>query len=67
LSRSASLSGEPRRQLLRQIQRRAAAATPYLPVWLVAPRAWAQRSLKPPTFDGSGRLVLQALQRSPQP
>ncbi|MFM7435483.1 MAG: ABC transporter substrate-binding protein [Vulcanococcus sp.] len=67
LSRSASLSGEPRRALLRQIQQRTAAANPYLPVWLVAPRAWAQRSLRAPSFDGSGRLVLQALQRSPQP
>ena len=67
LSRSASLSGEARRQLLRRIQRRTAAANPYLPVWLVAPRAWAQRRLKAPQFDGSGRLLLQALQRSPQP
>ena len=67
LIRSASLSGEPRQQLLREIQRRTAAATPFLPVWLVAPRAWAQRSLTTPQFDGSGRLVLQDLQRSGQP
>jgi len=67
LTRSASLSGEPRRQLLRSIQRRTAAATPFLPVWLVAPRAWAQPSLAAPQFDGSGRLMLQALRRSATP
>mgnify|MGYP007027728949 CR=1 FL=1 len=50
-----------RRFLLRRIQRQTAAAKPYLPVWLVAPRAWAQRSVSQPRFDGSGRLLLQEL------
>ena len=69
LRRSASLQGDARRALLQTIQRRTAAANPYLPVWLVAPRAWAQPTLSVPRFDGSGRLVLQALRRSgtPQP
>ena len=69
LRRSASLQGDARWALLQTIQRRTAAANPYLPVWLVAPRAWAQPTLNAPRFDGSGRLVLQALRRSgtPQP
>jgi hypothetical protein len=33
----------------------------------VAPRAWAQRSVSQPRFDGSGRLLLQELQRSNRP
>ena len=64
LRRSASLRGEARRALLHTIQRRTAAANPYLPVWLVAPRAWAQPTVSAPRFDGSGRVLLQALHRS---
>jgi peptide/nickel transport system substrate-binding protein len=63
LGRSASLTGEPRQRLLQRIQRRTAAATPYLPVWLVAPRAWARPPVSTPRFDGSGRVVLQELSR----
>ncbi len=61
LSRSAQLNGPARGQLLQRIQRQVAAAVPYLPVWLVAPRAWARPPLAPPRFDGSGRLLLQHL------
>jgi peptide/nickel transport system substrate-binding protein len=67
LQRSAALTGPARAALLRRIQRQTAAANPYLPVWLVAPRAWAQRSVSQPRFDGSGRLLLQELQRSNRP
>ena len=41
----------------------AQAANPYLPVWLVAPRAWARPPVSTPRFDGSGRLLLQELNR----
>jgi peptide/nickel transport system substrate-binding protein len=59
--------GQGRQQLVIRIQDRVAAASPYLPVWRVPPRAWAQPWLDTPRFDGSGRLVLQALRRlSPQ-
>jgi peptide/nickel transport system substrate-binding protein len=64
LERSAALTGRERTALLRRIQRQTAAANPYLPVWLVAPRAWAQRSVSRPRFDGSGRLLLQELART---
>ena len=63
LERSASLTGPARAAQLRRIQRQTAAANPYLPVWLVAPRAWAQRSVSQPRFDGSGRLLLQELNK----
>ncbi len=61
LIRSSSLEGPEREGLLRQIQRRTAAASPYLPVWLMAPVAWARPSLAPPRFDGAGWLVLADL------
>lgn len=67
LLRSSSLEGPPRERLLRQIQRRTAAASPYLPVWLMAPVAWARPSLAPPRFDGSGWLVLADLQQRHTP
>ena len=67
LERSASVAGPARAALLRRIQRQTAAANPYLPVWLVAPRAWAQPSISQPRFDGSGRLLLRELTRKQTP
>lgn len=67
LIRSSSLEGPERERLLQQIQRRTAAASPYLPVWLMAPVAWARPSLAPPRFDGSGWLVLADLQQRSSP
>ena len=61
LEASERLSGPERLPLLRQLQQRTATAAAYIPVWQVAPRAWAQPQLRQPVFDGSGRLVLQAL------
>ncbi|WP_311133966.1 ABC transporter substrate-binding protein [Synechococcus sp. CS-205] len=65
LLRSEGLVGSERLELLQAIERRTAAAAPYLPLWLVTPRAWAQRRLAPPRFDGNGRLLLQDLQLLP--
>jgi peptide/nickel transport system substrate-binding protein len=62
---SEGLTGTERLELLQTIEQRTAAAVPYLPLWLVTPRAWAQRRLAAPRFDGNGRLMLQALQRLP--
>lgn len=61
LRRSARLDGLPRQQLLEALQRRTAAAAPYLPVWSVAPRAWARPGISTPRFDGSGRVLLMEL------
>ncbi|MFM7548426.1 MAG: ABC transporter substrate-binding protein [Cyanobacteriota bacterium] len=63
LRRSAALQGARRLTLLQQIQRRTASANPYLPLWLVAPRAWARPPVSTPLYDGSGRVLLQALER----
>ena len=49
--------------VLQQIQRRTARANPYLPVWLVAPRAWARPPVSTPRYDGSGRVLLQELRK----
>jgi peptide/nickel transport system substrate-binding protein len=61
LRRSESSQGEERHAVLQRIQRITAAANPYVPLWLVSPKAWAQPGVSQPRFDGSGRLLLQAL------
>ena len=63
LRRSESLEAAERLALLQRLQRDTAAAAPYIPVWLVAPRAWAQPTLRQPVFDGSGRVVFSLLQK----
>ena len=60
---SAALQGPARQVQMAQLQSQVAAATPYIPLWLVAPRAWARRPLSRPQYDGSGRLLLQELHR----
>ena len=65
LQASESLRGTARMRLLRTIQHRAAQGAAYLPVWQVAPRAWARQGMSTPRFDGSGRVLLQALSQQP--
>ena len=61
LEASEQVEGPERLPLLQLLQRRTAAGAAYIPVWQVAPRAWAQPQLQRPVFDGSGRLQLQSL------
>jgi peptide/nickel transport system substrate-binding protein len=65
LQASESLSGAARTRLLQTIQRRTANSSAYIPVWQVAPRAWARPGLSTPRFDGSGRVLLQELSAQP--
>ncbi len=66
LDRSSRIAGRERTVLLQQVQRRTAAASPYLPLWLVAPRAWARPQVSQLRFDGSGRLILRELSLQPK-
>lgn len=61
LSRSDSLQGKARLQELRAVDAMAAEGAPYLPVWVVAPKAWAQLRLNPPIFNGNGLVDLAQL------
>jgi len=61
LVRSTELEGDRRVALLQAIQRRVAAASPYLPVWLMAPVAWSRPEVSRPHYDGSGRVQLADL------
>jgi peptide/nickel transport system substrate-binding protein len=66
LLRTEELRGAERLESLHRVQRTAAAGVPYLPVWQVRPRAWSQRQISAPRFDGSGRLILAKLSRQEQ-
>ena len=66
LVRSTELEGDQRVALLQAIQRRVAAASPYLPVWLMAPVAWSRPSVSRPRYDGSGRVQLADLKLEAQ-
>ena len=65
LQRSSQLDGPGLVALLVAIQRRVAAANPYLPVWLSAQAAWGGLGVSQPRFDGSGRVRLGELRRLP--
>jgi peptide/nickel transport system substrate-binding protein len=65
LQRSSQVDGPERVALLVAIQRRVAAANPYLPVWLSAQAAWGGLGVSQPRFDGSGRVLLGELRRLP--
>jgi peptide/nickel transport system substrate-binding protein len=67
LQRSSRIDGSARLRLLEEIQRRTAAASPYLPIWLVAPVAWSRPHVSRPEFDGSGRVLLGELRATPRP
>ena len=64
LQATETATGPARTRLFEAIQRQAAAGASFLPLWRVPPRAWAQPGLETPRFDGSGRVLLQALRRS---
>ena len=66
LELSDRLTGPERSTQLRWSQAQASEGSAYIPVWLVAPRAWSRTSLRPPQFDGSGHLKLAELMQATQ-
>jgi peptide/nickel transport system substrate-binding protein len=61
LQMSDILRGEQRLDSLHRVERMTAQGAAYIPVWLEAPRAWGQKGLSQPVFDGSGRVLLSQL------
>lgn len=55
--------GAERDRTLQTLETIAAEGAAYIPVWLDSPRAWSQRSVSEPEFDGSGHLRLDRLRR----
>ena len=55
--------GAERDRTLQTLENISAKGAAYIPVWLESPRAWSQRSVSEPEFDGSGHLRLDRLRR----
>ena len=62
LQASESSTGAARERSLLTVQGMAAKGASFVPLWQVNARAWGQRNLSAPQFDGSGRVILQALE-----
>ena len=63
LNTSEKLQGENRIKKLLEVEKYAVNGASYIPVWLVSPRAWAQKNISKPQFDGSGFLLLDRLRK----
>ncbi|KGG12208.1 MULTISPECIES: ABC transporter substrate-binding protein [Prochlorococcus] len=63
LDQTEILTGNKRDKKLSDIELLASKGGAILPIWLEKPRAWAQTNFLKPKFDGSGRLLLNQLQK----
>jgi len=63
LAKSEKLSGKDRIEKLSQVEKHGRLGAAYLPVWFVTPKAWSQYHISQPEFDGSGKLLLNRLNR----
>ena len=63
LERSEELEGESRLNTLIKVEQKAAKGNPYLPVWLVKPKAWSLRDISQPEFTRDGLIILKNLKR----
>ena len=60
--KSRSLYGEKRLKILADIERLASEAIPYIPIWVSSQKAWSQKNISKPIFNGSGRLLMGNLE-----
>ncbi len=61
LKRSEELHGRKRLEALNKVEKIASNGGAYLPIWLLSPRAWAQKYISKPEFDSNGHLLLSRL------
>ena len=53
--------GLNRLNYLKEVENYASKGNPYIPLWLITPKAWGQSNITQPEFDGSGHLLLNKL------
>ena len=63
LNKSEVLVGENRLKTLIQVEKLAAKASSYLPVWIVKPKAWSLKNISQPEFSSNGLIILKNLKR----
>ena len=57
-----SLYGNERLKILLNIERLASEAIPYIPIWVSSQKAWSQKNISKPIFNGAGRLLMGDLE-----
>ncbi len=53
---SESSNGSKRLKSLNEIEKLASESVPYIPIWISAQKAWSQKNLSTPQFNGAGRI-----------
>ncbi len=64
LEKSEELEGESRLNALTKVEEIAAKGNPYLPIWLVKPKAWSLKDISKPEFSSNGLIILKNLERN---
>ena len=57
-----SLYGNERLKILLNIERLASEEIPYIPIWVSSQKAWSQKNISKPIFNGAGRLLMGDLE-----
>ena len=58
---SEKISGIKRLEKLVEIEKIAASAIPYIPIWISSQKAWSQNKISKPIFNGAGIISLSDL------
>ena len=59
---SEKITGIKRLEKLVEIEKIAANAIPYLPIWISSQKAWSQNTISKPIFNGAGIIRLSDLE-----
>tara|TARA_Y100000589_G_scaffold142992_1_gene136467 strand:- start:1441 stop:3027 length:1587 start_codon:yes stop_codon:yes gene_type:complete len=59
---SGNLYGNERLKILLNIERLASEAIPYIPIWFSSQKAWSQKNISKPVFNGAGRILMGDLE-----
>ena len=57
-----NLYGVERLKILLNIERLASEEIPYIPIWVSSQKAWSQKNISKPIFNGAGRLLMGDLE-----
>jgi len=59
---SKGLYGSERLKVLLNIERLASEAIPYIPIWVSSQKAWSQKNISKPVFNGAGKILMGDLE-----
>ena len=60
---SESNYGSDRRNNLIKIEKLASESIPYIPIWISSQKAWSQKNISKPVFNGGGQIIMSELQQ----